>query len=430
MHSDTQMFSKLAQAHQAFAQAEHTFAQRQSLLANMAAIMQQKLNFYSQCITQQMHKPMAQSRAEIEKCIRLLRYFADLENPMLPQNIATEFSISQVHHMPMGVVLGIMPWNFPFWQVLRFCVPAVLAGNAVLIKHADICFASAQLIEDLFEESGFPPGICLSLEIDHAQCAQLIAQPLLRGISLTGSEQAGRTVAQLAGQSLKKCVLELGGNDAFIVLQEANLPQAAQAGALARLQNCGQTCIAAKRFIVQSSVFDDFMSHFITEYQTYQYSDPFDDNCRLSRMARPDLAQKLQDQYQLALAHGAEIIIPLEALPNDIFKPGILKVSTDNPILEQEVFGPLALVLSADTDAEILQLANATSYGLGNSVWSQDLSQAKAMALQLESGLVAINKMTKSDIRMPFNGVKNSGYGIELSQLALFEFCYKKSMIG
>ncbi len=237
-------------------------------------------------------------------------------------------------------------------------------------------------------------------------------------------------MARLAGESLKKCVLELGGNDAFLVLEDANLPQAAQAGALARLQNCGQTCIAAKRFIIQSSVYDQFMDLFIAEYQTYQYSDPLEENCKLSRMARPDLAEKLQKQYQMALDHGAEIILPLEALPDEVFKPGILKVEANNPILNEEVFGPLALVLEAQDQAQMLSLANATRYGLGNSVWSNDIEQAKKIALKLESGLVAINKMTKSDIRMPFNGVKNSGYGIELSHLALFEFSYKKSILG
>ena len=409
---------------------EVSFEKRQELLKNLSKNILENHEEYSQMITQEMHKPISQSRGEVKKCALMTDYYVAAENVLKPEIVETELSASEVYYQPMGVILGIMPWNFPFWQALRFAVPTILAGNVVLLKHASICKGSGRTIEELFKKSGFPEGILQNIEYSYADIEELITNPLVKGVSLTGSETTGRKIASLAGANIKKSLLELGGNDAFIVLDDTDLDKTAKQGAAARLRNCGQACTSAKRFIIQESIYAEFLEKLKAEYQKYELGDPFDDKTELSGLASKSFADELQQQYEKALEHGAEIIIPLERVDDISFKPGLIKMNLDNPMIDEELFGPLGMIISAKDDEEILKIANNTNFGLGNSVWTASKERAYFFAENLESGTVSLNKLMTSDPRFPFGGTKNSGYGLELSLKTLKEFCVTKSVFG
>ncbi len=407
-----------------------SFEQRQELLKNLSKNILENVEEYSRLITEEMHKPISQSRGEVKKCVQMTDYYINAENVLKPEIVETELSASEVYYEPMGIILGIMPWNFPFWQALRFAVPTILAGNVVLLKHASICKKSGRAIEDLFRKSGFPEGILQNLEYSHADIESLITHPLVKGVSLTGSEATGRKIASLAGANIKKSLLELGGNDAFIVLDDTNLEETAKQGAAARLRNCGQACTSAKRFIIQENIYDEFLEKLVTEYKKYELGDPFEDATQLTGLATKSFADELQQQYDEALKHGAEVIVPLERVDDISFKPGLIRMNLDNPMIDVELFGPLGMVISAKNDEEILKIANNTNFGLGNSVWTSSKERAYFFAKNLESGTVSLNKLMTSDPRFPFGGTKNSGYGIELSLKTLKEFCITKSIFG
>lgn len=409
---------------------EVSFEKRQELLKNLSKNILENHEEYSQMITQEMHKPISQSKGEMKKCALMTDYYVAAENVLKPETVETELSASEVYYQPMGVILGIMPWNFPFWQALRFAVPTILAGNVVLLKHASICKGSGRAIEKLFKKSGFPEGILQNIEYSYADIEELITNPLVKGVSLTGSEATGRKIASLAGANIKKSLLELGGNDAFIVLDDTDLDKTAKQGAAARLRNCGQACTSAKRFIIQESIYAEFLEKLKAEYQKYELGDPFDDKTELSGLASKSFADELQQQYEKALEHGAEVIIPLERVDDISFKPGLIKMNLDNPMIDEELFGPLGMVISAKDDEEILKIANNTNFGLGNSVWTSSKERAYFFAENLESGTVSLNKLMTSDPRFPFGGTKNSGYGLELSLKTLKEFCVTKSVFG
>ncbi len=406
------------------------FEERQKLLEKLATILDENNNDLAKIITSEMGKPITQSIAEIEKCALMMRFYAKAENVLKLETINTDFSLSEVHYVPKGVILGVMPWNFPFWQVLRFAVPAILAGNTVLLKHASICFGSGNSIEKLFVDAGFPEGIFQNLEIGHEDVQTVLEHPAVQGVSLTGSEKAGAEVAATAGRNIKKSLLELGGSDAFIVLNDADLDDAAKTGALARLQNCGQTCVAAKRFIIQKNIWEEFLPKFIAEYEKFIPADPTKPETIIAGMARPDLADELEAQYKKALENGAKIILPLERISETAFKPGLIKVENGNPVLQEELFGPLGMVMEAEDDEEAVIIANDVPFGLANSVWTKDASRQNFYIENLESGTVNINKMTSSDPRLPFGGTKSSGYGTELSLNALREFVTAKTVVG
>ena len=409
---------------------EVSFEKRQELLKNLSKNILENHEEYSQMITREMHKPISQSRGEVKKCALMTDYYVAAENVLKPEIVETELSASEVYYQPMGVILGIMPWNFPFWQALRFAVPTILAGNVVLLKHASICKGSGRAIEELFKKSGFPEGILQNIEYSYADIEELITNPLVKGVSLTGSEATGRKIASLAGANIKKSLLELGGNDAFIVLDDTDLDKTAKQGAAARLRNCGQACTSAKRFIIQESIYAEFLEKLKAEYQKYELGDPFDDKTELSGLASKSFADELQQQYEKALEHGAEIIIPLERVDDISFNPGLIKMNLDNPMIDEELFGPLGMIISAKDDEEILKIANNTNFGLGNSVWTASKERAYFFAENLESGTVFLNKLMTSDPRFPFGGTKNSGYGLELSLKTLKEFCVTKSVFG
>ena len=384
---------------------EVSFEKRQELLKNLSKNILENHEEYSQMITREMHKPISQSRGEVKKCALMTDYYVAAENVLKPEIVETELSASEVYYQPMG-------------------------GNVVLLKHASICKGSGRAIEELFKKSGFPEGILQNIEYSYADIEELITNPLVKGVSLTGSEATGRKIASLAGANIKKSLLELGGNDAFIVLDDTDLDKTAKQGAAARLRNCGQACTSAKRFIIQESIYAEFLEKLKTEYQKYELGDPFDDKTELSGLASKSFADELQQQYEKALEHGAEIIIPLERVDDISFKPGLIKMNLDNPMIDEELFGPLGMIISAKDDEEILKIANNTNFGLGNSVWTSSKERAYFFAENLESGTVSLNKLMTSDPRFPFGGTKNSGYGLELSLKTLKEFCVTKSVFG
>jgi len=406
------------------------FTDRQNLLLKLADTLEKDKDKFANLITTEMHKPISQSIAEIEKSAGMIRFYATAENVLKAEKIETEFSVSEVHYDALGIILGVMPWNFPFWQVLRFAVPAILAGNVILLKHASICFESGDAIQKVFKDAGFPDDIFQNLRIGHNEIKEVLENPLVRGVSLTGSEKAGSEVAALAGKNIKKSVLELGGSDAYIVLDDADVEKAATEGPGGKLQNTGQVCNAAKRFIIHENAKQEFVPKFITEYNSYQPADPFQMETKLSKMARPDLADELEKQYKKAQKDGAEVVLALERISESEFRPGIILVKEGNPILQEELFGPLAILMIGKDDEEILRLANDIPFGLGNSVWTKDKKRAQYFIDHLESGTVSINKSTSSDARLPFGGAKSSGYGVELSLHAIKEFTQIKTVVG
>ena len=423
--------NKLQQSEKAFQCWKNIpFSERQKLLSRLSKILLKNKQDLGLLITKEMNKPISQSIAEIEKCVGMIDYYSQAENILKPEKVKTELQISEIRHEPMGVILGVMPWNFPFWQVLRFAVPAILAGNTVVLKHASICLKSGNTIQAFFEESGFPKNLFTHLKVSHDEVEEMIANPLIKGVSLTGSEAAGRKIAETAGKNLKKCVLELGGSDAFIVLEDADLDAAAKDAAQARLQNCGQTCVAGKRFIVHSKIYKTFLPKFIEAYKKYQPANPESETTKLGLMAREDLASDLEKQYRKAIKNGASVILPLEKIGNMAFEPGLIEMNSENCIANEELFGPLGMIFKVKNDEEALRMANSTMFGLANAVYTRDKKKAMYFAENLESGSVAINQVFRSDWRMPFGGRKNSGYGVELSLNALKEFTVLKSIIG
>lgn len=423
--------NKLIKADKAFSEWKRVpFEERQKLIAKAAELFKIHSEKFGKIITTEMNKPISQSIAEVEKSALMMNYYAEAENILKTEHIDSEYTFSEVHYVPKGVILGVMPWNFPFWQVLRFATPAILSGNTVVLKHASICFGSGNAIEQVLLEAGFPEGVFQNLEVGHKEVKEILEHKAIKGVSLTGSERAGAEVASTAGQNIKKSLLELGGSDAFIVFEDADLDRAAKEGAKARLQNCGQTCVAAKRFIIDEKIEDEFLPKFIEEYKKYIPADPMDKETIISGMARPDLADDLEKQFKKALENGAEIIIPLERISDTEFTPGLIRVQDGNPILQEELFGPLGMVMIAKTDEQALQMANDIPFGLSNSVWTNNKDRQLFFIENLESGTVNINRMTSSDPRFPFGGTKSSGYGTELSLHALKEFVTAKTIVG
>ena len=423
--------NKLEKAHKTFSSwKELPWKKKQVLLNKLANILDKNAEKFGKIITKEMNKPISQSVAEVQKCALMVNYYAEMKPQLQLEKVKTDFAISEIHYVPKGVILGVMPWNFPFWQVLRFAVPAILAGNTIVLKHASICIESGDKIQEIFEKAGFPIGVFTHLEIGHDEVAELLEHDFVQGVSFTGSEDAGGKIASIAGKNIKKSLLELGGSDAFIVLDDADLKNAAKVGANARLQNCGQTCIAAKIFIIHKKIQKDFMKIFLAEYQKYIPADPMKKETIIAGMARPDLAEELLKQYKKAVKNGAKIILPLEKIADGILKPGLIEVQEGNPILLEELFGPLGMIMIAKNDENALKMANDIPFGLANSVWTSNRKRLEYFTKNLESGTVSINKMTGSVPNLPFGGMKKSGYGTELSYHTLHEFVTVKTVVG
>jgi len=374
-----------------------------------------------------MGKIAVQGIAEIEKCAWACRFYAERAGRFLaPDEVDTDAHHSFVTYNPLGVVLAVMPWNFPFWQVFRFAAPGLMAGNGCLLKHAPNVFGCALLIESVFHEAGFPEHLFRSLIIDIPQTTDVLHDPRVAAVTITSSVNAGKAVAAEAGKSLKKCVLELGGSDPFIVLEDADIDRAVEVGIIGRFQNSGQSCIAAKRFIVVDAVYEEFTEKFVEAVSRLKMGDPSEDGVYIGPQARMDLRDGLADQVQRTVDAGATALIGGEIPDGDgaFYPPTVLAdVKPGMAAWSEELFGPVATLIRVADEAEAIQVANGTEFGLSGSVWTRDLLRGERIAAeQIESGAAFVNDMSKSDPRMPFGGIRHSGYGRELSVFGIREF--------
>jgi succinate-semialdehyde dehydrogenase/glutarate-semialdehyde dehydrogenase len=407
-------------------------AERADRLHAAARLLRARADTYARTMALEMGKPLAQGRAEAEKCAWACDYYADHAAGFLADEPRpSDATRSYVRFEALGVVLAIMPWNFPFWQVFRFAAPALAAGNGAILKHAPNVSGAALEIERLVREAGFPEGLFRAALLENAAVAGVIADPRVRAVTLTGSDRAGSAVGAEAGRHVKKTVLELGGSDPFIVLEDADLARAAAAAAEARLQNSGQSCIAAKRFIVVERVADRLLEHLIAEMQARRVGDPLDPTTQVGPQARLDLRANLHRQVEESVARGAQLVLG-GRLPKGrgaFYPPTVLvAVEPGMAAFDEETFGPVAAVVRARDEPDALRIANASPYGLGASVWTGDAARGERLAQDVEAGSVFVNGIVKSDPRLPFGGVKRSGYGRELSEYGLREFVNIKTV--
>lgn len=408
------------------------YAERKSLMLKASEVLLNKKNEYAEILTLEMGKPIKQSVSEVEKCAWVCKYYAENAEDILSKEIIeTDASLSYVQFDPIGVVLAVMPWNFPFWQVFRFAAPALMAGNVGLLKHASNVPQSAIAIEEVFTLAGFPKGCFTNLLIESKQVKEVIDNPYVKAATLTGSEYAGKKVAEACGSKLKKTVMELGGSDPFIVLSDANIDEAVSTAVTARLINNGQSCIAAKRFIIQKEVYDEFVNRFVEKMKSVKIGDPMEADTDLGPLAREDLLIELDTQIQKSLKMGAEILTGGKRINRKGFyyEPTVIaNLTKEMPAYSEELFGPAASVIKAEDEEDAIRIANDTDFGLGASLWTSDLNKAKKFAHQIESGSVFINGMVKSDPRLPFGGINISGYGRELSHYGIKEFVNIKTV--
>lgn len=397
----------------------------------LSSLLLEKKHELARLITTEMGKPIRESLAEIEKCALLCKHYSQedsLQNADIL--IKTEAYQSRVYFEPMGIIFAIMPWNFPFWQVFRFVVPCITAGNTIILKHAPNVIGCAIAIEKIFSAAGDDLIVLRSVILPAERSVEIISHPFVPGISLTGSEKAGRSVASLAGQYLKKVVLELGGSDPYIVFEDAQIDQCCRIGVRSRMLNAGQVCIAAKRFLVQKSVFQEFTKSFIEETRRLKCGDPLDPDTDIGPLARPDLVEEIEKKVNESVAKGAKILLGGKRNPNhpQMYEPTLLiDIQDDMPVFSEETFGPVAVILPFDTEEEAIRIANNTRFGLGASIWTQDIERAQRIGSQIETGSIFINSMVKSDPRLPFGGTKNSGYGRELTTFGALEFMHIKT---
>jgi succinate-semialdehyde dehydrogenase/glutarate-semialdehyde dehydrogenase len=403
------------------------FSHRSNLLKNTAILLRKNKQKYARIITTEMGKPLVQSETEIEKCACVCEYYARngkrfLEN----EKINTGNNISYVRFSPLGPLLAVMPWNFPFWQVFRCATPALMAGNVLLLKHSSNVPQCALALEEIFTTAGFPKNVFRSLLISSNVVKKIIPDPRIAAISVTGSTSTGRNVAKTAGVSLKKVVLELGGSDPFIVLADADPTNAAEQAVQSRMLNTGQSCIAAKRFIVMENIFREFTDSFSEKVQHLRLSNPLLRSTQIGPLARKDILENLDLQVKKSIQKGAVLLTggeQLEGNPGYYYLPTILvNVKPMMPVYHQETFGPVASLIKVHDEKEAIAVANDTTYGLGASIWTSDIRRAEHLATMIDAGSIFINEIVKSDPRLPFGGIKNSGYGRELSSYGIKEF--------
>lgn len=407
-------------------------AERCALMRRVAEVLRSRRDELARLITLEMGKLFGEAQGEVEKCAWVCDYYADRAPELLADElIGTDAGRSLVAYQPLGTVLAVMPWNFPFWQVFRFAAPALVAGNTGVLKHASNVPQCALAIESVFREAGIPEGVFLTLLISAAQVQGVIEDPRIHAVTLTGSEPAGRQVAAAAGGALKKSVLELGGSDAFIVLEDADLELAVQQAVASRYLNCGQSCIAAKRFVVVEAVAEAFLQCFKAAVEALLPGDPLDAATTLAPMARSDLRDALHRQVQQSVEQGAEIVTggyPLDRHGAYYAATILDNVQPGQPAYHEELFGPVAIVIRARDEADALRIANDSDFGLGASVWTRDNARGEALARHVQAGCCFVNGMVKSDPRLPFGGIKHSGYGRELSRHGIHEFLNIKTI--
>ncbi|GMR07817.1 MAG: NAD-dependent succinate-semialdehyde dehydrogenase [Gammaproteobacteria bacterium] len=405
---------------------------RVDLLKRAAAVLRTRKQELAKLISQEMGKLIGEAVAEIEKCAWVCEYYAEQAETFLADEIIeTDASRSLVAYLPIGTVLAVMPWNFPFWQVFRFAAPSLAAGNTAVLKHASNVPQCALAIEDTFKEAGFPKGVFRSLMISSAQTAKVIEDPRIQAVTLTGSEPAGIAVASTAARVIKKSVLELGGSDAFVVLEDADMDEAVKAAAASRYLNAGQSCIAAKRFIVVERVADEFVQRLKEAAEKLRPGHPLDSSTTLAPMARHDLRDELHQQVVDSIAKGARVVTGCmkEEGPGAFYQASILDhVAPGQRAYSEEFFGPVALVIRVSDEDEALRVANDSRFGLAGSVWTQDSERGERFARNIQSGATFVNGMVKSDPRLPFGGVKASGFGRELYRHGMHEFVNAKTL--
>lgn len=421
---------KIALAENAFSKWKQTsFQERAEMMQKLANILRENKQKLGLLITNEMGKILSESVAEVEKSASNCDYYAENAEQMLKDvYYETPFKSMSVYD-PMGAVFAVMPWNYPFWQVLRYAAPAIMAGNVTLLKHASNVIGCAKAIESAFLEAGFPEGVFQQISIEVSQVETVISSNIVQGITLTGSEAAGSSVASLAGKHIKKSVMELGGSDPFIILEDANLSKAAEVAAHSRMLNAGQACICAKRFIVTEKVADEFVSLFSANIASLKQGNPLQDGIDLGPLARLDLVDTLADQLQKSLKQGAKLVTG-GSYENCNFQPTLIDfVSVDSIAFQQETFGPLATVIRAKDENDAIAIANNHRYGLAAAIWTEDREKAYKLARKIESGNVFVNSLVRSVSQVPFGGIKKSGYGRELGAVGIKEFMNMKSLV-
>jgi succinate-semialdehyde dehydrogenase/glutarate-semialdehyde dehydrogenase len=435
VHSEADVNRMIDASYQCFLQWRQVpFAQRRERIIKAADVLIANKDAYGRVISEEMGKPLKEAVTEVEKCASAARYFADNAEAFLAdQHVKTEYQKSFITFQPLGIILGVMPWNFPFWQVLRFAFPSLIAGNVAMLKHASNTPGCALAMESLFREAGFPEHAFQALLIPGSRVANVIANPKIAAVTLTGSTPAGRSVAAVAGQHLKKTVLELGGSDAYLVLHDADVEHAIKTIAASRMLNCGQSCVSAKRLIVHESLKERFEQGLLQIFQQAKMGDQLDATTTLGPMSRADLRDELHEQVQRSIAQGARCVTggkipegkgafyPLTIL-SDV-KEGMAAYS-------EEMFGPVAVIISAKDDEDAIRIANDSVFGLGGAVFTKDIARGEKIARErVESGACFVNMMVRSDPRLPFGGIKESGYGRELSAFGVHEFVNIKTIV-
>lgn len=431
--SDEELIQKLDLAQKVFCEWEAlSVKERANYFVNVAKLLEEELEMHSTLITIEMGKPITEARAEVKKCIRLCNYYIEnAESLLKEEHISSDAKESYLSFEPMGIIYAVMPWNFPYWQVFRFLVPNLILGNAGLLKHASNVPQCAEAMEEVLLKAGIRRGVFQNLFINYEQSEKVIQNFNVRGVTLTGSNQAGSRVAELAGKYMKKSVLELGGSDPLIVLEDADLQKAAEKGTLSRMRNAGQSCIAAKRFIVVEEVYNEFLQIFTERVRSLKIGDPLDNSTEIGPLAKENFLEDLVLQVEKSVEMGARIVCGGKRIAEDslIYEPTILvDVKSGMPTYDEEVFGPVAVVFKVENIESAIELANDTPFGLGAAVWTEDIKKAKYISRRIQTGTVAINGIVKSEPGLPFGGVKDSGYGRELSELGIREFANIKTI--
>ena len=432
--SPEEVAAAVARAHDAYLEWRGTdFDLRSSLMKRTAALLRERKEEYARLMALEMGKPVTEGRGEVEKCAWVCEYYAEHAAEFLASEpVATDASSSYIAYRPIGVVLAVMPWNFPFWQVFRFAAPALMAGNAGVLKHASNVPGCALAIEDVFRSAGFPKDLFPALLISSRQVRAIIDNPLVRAATLTGSTPAGQAVAGAAGKAIKKTVLELGGSDPYLVLEDADLEHAAKTCAKSRLTNGGQTCISAKRFVVVEAVADRFTALVVGEMASCRMGDPLDESTQIGPQARHDLRDELHDQVLESMAKGATALLgcKIPAGEGAFYPPSVLaEVKPGMPAYDDELFGPVAAIIRAKDEADAVRIANDSVFGLGAAVFTDDVERGERIARdELDAGCCFVNDFVRSDPRLPFGGVKESGYGRELAEFGIREFVNVKTV--
>lgn len=431
--TNTEIEQKLTKGVDTFKQYRLTSLEsRREKLLKAADILETSASQWAKLMTLEMGKPIKQALAEINKCALVCRYYAENgENFLQPKYIETDASKSYISYQPLGIILAVMPWNFPFWQVFRFAAPALMAGNVGLLKHASNVPQCAIAIESIIHSAGFAQGAFQTLLITASQVETVLRDNRVKAATLTGSEGAGRNVASIAGDELKKTVMELGGSDPFIILESANITEAVDVAVTARMLNNGQSCIAAKRFILLDKIADQFENLLVEKFQALKIGDPLDKNIDVSPLATSTILNDIVQQVDKSIALGAKALIGGHQITGNgnFYPPTILKdIPINSPAMSEEFFGPVALLFRVSNLEEAIKLANSTIFGLGASVWTHNEFEAKIAIRDIEAGAVFVNGMVKSDPRLPFGGIKRSGYGRELSMEGMHEFVNQKTV--